>query len=118
MAKCTGDKWFRWRFRDDAVIWIAADWPDLHTVPSASCSTADHTPLAHCWNDVVLMQFHSPSVEQAVPAAMAAPVPVVEVVLEGWTTAGLTSAMVSPLLTAAALGVVVGAAEVVDGVGA
>ena len=41
------------------------------------------------------MQFHSPSLLQAVPAAMAAPVPVTGVAGAGWAT----SAMVLPVLT-------------------
>lgn len=45
-------------------------------------STADHIPLAHCWKDEPPMQFHIPSVEQAVPTAKAVSVTVVPVLEE------------------------------------
>lgn len=55
------------------------DCPAVQVVPPATGWTADQTPLAHCWKEVPPMQFHIPSVVQAVPAAMADPVPVVPV---------------------------------------
>ncbi len=51
----------------------------MHVVPADTSITADHCPLAHRWKDVPPMQFHSPSVVQAVPTAIAVPVPVVPV---------------------------------------
>ena len=39
----------------------------------------DQAPEAHCWKEVPPTQFHSPSVVQAVPAAMAEPPPEVPV---------------------------------------
>jgi hypothetical protein len=51
---------------------MAVLWPGVHAVPAASCCTIDQAPLAHCWKEVPAMQFHMPSVVQAVPAAMAA----------------------------------------------
>lgn len=58
---------------------ILVDSPAVQEVPAASCMTTDQVPLAHCWYEVPPMQFHSPSVVQAVPAAMAEPAPVVPV---------------------------------------
>lgn len=84
---------------------MATDWPDTHCVPAASCCTADHTPLPHCWNEVALMQFHSPSVAQAVPAASVDPVPVMgagagttAAGAAGATSAGATSEEVLPVV--------------------
>lgn len=53
--------------------------PGVQVVPAAISSTTDQVPLAHCWKDVPLMQFHIPSVVQAVPAAIALPAPAVPV---------------------------------------
>ena len=47
-----------------ALISMPADCPVVQVVPAASCCTVDQVPLAHCWNDVPPIQFHSPSVEQ------------------------------------------------------
>ena len=51
----------------------------MQVVPAATCWTTDQAPLAHCWKDVPPMQFHMPSVVQAVPAAIAVPEPEVPV---------------------------------------
>jgi hypothetical protein len=56
---------------------MAVDSPDLQVVPADTAMTVDQAPLAHCWNDVPPIQFHIPSVVQAVPAVKA---PAVEVV--------------------------------------
>ena len=96
-------RWPRLRLEPMAEISITADCPDLHWVPAATCWTADHTPLPHCWKDEAPMQFHSPSLEQAVPAVIAVPEPV-GVVLEsvGGVTEGDTSEIVSAGAEAAA----------------
>ena len=49
----------------------------MQLVPAARGCTIDQVPLAHCWNDVAPMQFHSPSVVQA--PVRADPEPVVPV---------------------------------------
>jgi len=55
--------------------------PAVQLVPAASCCTTDQVPLAHCWKEVPPIQFHIPSVVQAVPAAMAEPDPLVPVLV-------------------------------------
>lgn len=62
-----------------AVMLMAEDSPAEQEVPAASCWTTDQVPLPHCWNDVPPMQFHIPSVVQALPAACTVPEPVVPV---------------------------------------
>lgn len=51
-----------------ATILRLSAWPDWHEVPSATAWEADQLPLAHLWKCVPSMQFHWPSVGQAVPA--------------------------------------------------
>jgi len=60
---------------------MLVDSPEVQLVPAASSCTTDQVPLAHCWKEVPPTQFHSPSVVQAVPAAMAEPDPLVPVLV-------------------------------------
>lgn len=46
---------------------ITTDCPSVQSMPAASCSTTDQVPLAHCWKNVPLIQFHIPSAVQGVP---------------------------------------------------
>jgi hypothetical protein len=47
-----------------AAMVMSLDCPGVHEVPAASGWTTDQVPLAHCWKELPLMQFHIPSVEQ------------------------------------------------------
>jgi hypothetical protein len=44
-----------------------SDSPAWHEVPGATAWTADQAPLAQRWKEVPSMQFHAPSLVQAVP---------------------------------------------------
>jgi hypothetical protein len=58
-----------WRRLAAALTENESLWPAVHEVPGATACTADQTPLAQRRNDVPLMQFHWPSLLQAVPGA-------------------------------------------------
>jgi len=104
---CSPEKRMARFFCPLALMLMDADCPAVQVVPAATCMIADQVPLAHCWNEVPPMQFHSPSVVQGLPAVCAPTAPVVPVLAGGAAEATDEATGAEPLDEA-------GAAEAVD----